>query len=150
MLQLKSIGLWLRAWLLLPVSVLLMLGLLEVVVQNWQMLHGAAAQAYIHQKLYNGKANRSGISYMIVKYQHAQGQTLYARVQTDSSIENFAVGQQTKVYYVDDPKRAILSTESIYNGKLLAVTLVTLMLMYDGITSNRAWRNRRRDGYLPN
>jgi hypothetical protein len=86
---------------------------------------------------------------MIVKYQAPQHQILYANVQTDSSIDNLAIGQQTQICYADDPARALLATELSYNGKLFVLTLVSLMLVYDGATANSSWRRRRRNGYLP-
>ena len=150
MLQLKNGGLWFRAWVLLPISILLVFTLIGIIAQRWRMLHGTTAQAFIHQKLYNEAMDRSGLCYMIVKYQHPQqAQTLYAKVQTGSNVENLTIGQRIGVCYADDPQRALLATESSYNGKLFAMTLVTIMLLYDGATANCSWRNRRRNGCLP-
>lgn len=146
----NSFRLWTRAWLLLPLSVIVLASIPQFIVERWQVLHGTEASAVVYQKLGKEGSGSSGIYYLIAKYQQPQENEFYARVVTDRSTHNsLALGEQIRVCYAKDHQNTLLSSEWSFSGKLILLTVVCLMLLFDGLTANHAWRHRRRDGYLP-
>lgn len=148
--QQKGFALWIRAWLLPFMSIAMLGGVAIQTIQRWQILHGTAASAIIHQKLGKKGAGSSGRYYLRARYVQPQGNVSYTRITTDRSTHHdLSLGGPVQVRYVHDPQNALLASEWSFTIKSLVIILVGLMLLFDGLSANQTWRNRRRDGYLP-
>jgi len=141
---------WVRAWLLLPLAIVLLLLILGKAWQRWQILHGTQAAARVYLKLGKEGSGSSGTYYLVVKYRHPQGQEQYARVSTDRSTHNaLPLGAPVQVSYHLDHQNALLADEWVFSGQLLVLLGVGLVLLSDSWGANHRWRHRRRNGYLP-
>ncbi|RYU80728.1 hypothetical protein [Hymenobacter persicinus] len=146
----SSFALWGRAWLLVPLSVVLAASVSWKAWQRWQILHGTRAAAHVYQKLGKDGSGSSGKYHLIVKYDHPQGREFYARVETDRSTHHdLALDAPVEVCYHLDHQQALLADEWSLSAKLLCLLLISLFLLHDGWGANHRWRHRRRDGYLP-
>ncbi|MDQ2794087.1 MAG: hypothetical protein M3Y12_08775 [Bacteroidota bacterium] len=142
---------WLRAWLLPALSLVLMATVLLLVFRRWQQLHGTVVPAIICQKLGKEGSGSSTQYYMVAKYQQPQSNTFYSRITTNSgTYDDLAMGAQVQIGYASNPKNAPLTSEWSFSGHLMLLALVSLVMLVTGLNDNKTWRNRRRDGYLPN
>ena len=124
---------------------------LLLVARRWQQLHGTVVPAVIYQKLGKEGSGSSTRYHLVTKYQQPQGNTLYSRITTSSgTYDDLAVGQQVQVGYALDPKNALLASEWSFSAYLMVLALVSLVMLVNGLHDNKTWRNRRRDGFLPN
>lgn len=142
---------WLRAWLLPVIALALLASISLLVARRWQQLHGTVVSAIIHQKLGKVGSGTSGQYRLVAKYRHPQGNCSYARLTTSrSTYDAVSVGESVRVGYAHNaPQNALLASEWSFNGYLMFLTLVGLIILLSGLDDNKAWRNRRRDGYLP-
>lgn len=148
----SSLNLWLRAWLFPPLAVIALVGVLWKTGQRWRTLHGTQVPASVYQHLGKEGSGNSGTYYLIIKYQRPQGNEFYARVVTDRSThDDLSIGTPVQVCYSNnDHQNALLASEWSFTGKFMVVSIVSLILLLDGLSANREWRSRRPDGYLPN
>lgn len=147
----NNITRWLRAWLLPAIALVLMATVLLLVTRRWQQLHGTVVPAIVYQKLGKEGSGSSTRYHLVAKYQQLQSNALYSRITTSSgTYDDLAVGQQVQIGYALDPKNALLTSEWSFSGYLLILALVSLIMLANGLNDNKTWRNRRRDGYLPN
>ncbi|SNC68475.1 hypothetical protein SAMN06265337_2333 [Hymenobacter gelipurpurascens] len=118
--------------------------------QRWRILHGTKAPAKVYQHLGKEGSGSSGVYYLLVKYQHRQGNALQARVVTDRyTHDSLQEGATVKVcYFGQDHQNTLLATEWAFSGQLMVISAGCLLCLFDSISTNREWRNRRPDGYL--
>ena len=151
MAQQRSFTLWVRAWLLPALALCLLSTTAISVAKRWQQLHGTTVSAVIYRKLGKEGSGSSGRYFLLVKYQQPQGNTRYTRITTDRSTHNnLSLNEQVQVCYADYPQNALLASAWSLNGNLTVIVLVSLTLLLQALSANKAWRNLRRDGYLPN
>ncbi|RPD47150.1 DUF3592 domain-containing protein [Hymenobacter sediminis] len=148
----SSLNLWLRAWLFPPLAVIALLGVLWKTGQRWRTLHSTQVPATVCRHLSKEGSGSSGVYYLIVKYQRPQGNEFYARVVTNRSThDDLSIGTSVQVCYSNnDHQNALLASERAFTGKLVVVSIVCLILLFDGLGANREWRSRRPNGYFPN
>lgn len=142
---------WLRAWLLPIIALVLLASVSLLVARRWQQLHGTVVSAIIYQKLGKVGSGTSGQYRLVAKYRQPQGNSPYARLTTSrSTYDAVSVGESVRVGYARNaPQNALLASEWSFSGYLMFLTLVGLVMLLNGLGANKAWRNRRRDGYLP-
>ena len=151
MAQQSRFNLWVRAWLLLPLSVIGLCVMCQVVAQRWKMLHGAQAVAVVHRQLGKEGSGSGGVYHIVAKYRQPQGPALFARIATDRSTHDKLIpGTEVQVGYEKNrPQQALLASEWSFDGKSIVMSLATLVLLFSGINASQTWRHQRRDGYLP-
>ena len=142
---------WLRAWLLPALALVLLATVLLLVARRWQQLHGTVVPAVIYQKLGKVGSGTSGQYRLVAKYRQPQGNSPYALLTTSrGTYDAVSVGQSVRVGYARNvPQSALLAFEWSFSGYLMVLSLVGLVMLLNGLNDNKAWRNRRRDGYLP-
>jgi hypothetical protein len=142
---------WLQAWLLPAISLMMLAAVVLLVARRWQQLHGTVVPAVIYQKLGKVGSGSSSRYRLVAKYQQPQGKFSYTQLTTNHAIyDEVSVGQPVSVGYAHNaPQSALLASEWSFSGYLIVLAVVGLATLLNGLSDNKAWRNRRRDGYLP-
>ena len=141
---------WLRAWLLPAIALVLLATVLLLVARRCQQLHGTVVPAIIYQKIGKEGSGSSTQYHLVAKYRQPQGNAWYCRITTSSvTYDDLAVGQQLQVGYARNPENSLLASEWSFSGYLMVLALVGLVMLSTGLNDNKTWRNRRREGYLP-
>ncbi|WP_019947433.1 DUF3592 domain-containing protein [Hymenobacter aerophilus] len=152
MFQKATLILWLRAWVLFPVSVALLLAFLGLAVSRWRTLHGTAAIATVQALPGKVGSGKSSLYEVIIRYSQPQQGVQTARIITTSSIFNkLTLDMKVTVRYAAQQSgKPMLDSEWSFSGLMLIWLPAVLLFFFDGWAVNKAWRRRRPDGYLPN